>query len=148
MWYMLILHTSVVYEEKASKEQRQNLRITKAKEKEMEAKKVCEETMKELHKNGPTHIEKLTVQVLKDLIQYVFKSDEYKKDKIRKPELRAITRSHYEAYCAANKQPYSAEDEAENMLENSSAEILEEEKDADTSSGIDDEHDVCNFVSI
>ena len=59
MWYMLILHTSVVYEEKASKEQRQNLRIIKAKEKEMEAKKVCEETMKELHRNGPTHIENL-----------------------------------------------------------------------------------------
>ena len=85
---------------------------------------------------------------MKDLIQYVFKSDEYKKDRIRKPELRAITQSHYEAYCAWNIQSYSAEDETENMLDNSSAEILDEEKDADTSSRIDDEHDVCNFVSI
>ena len=85
---------------------------------------------------------------MKDLIQYVFKSDEYKKDRIWKTELRAITQSNYEAYCAGNNQPYSAEDKTKNILDNSSTVILEEEKDADTSSGIDDEHDVCNFVSI
>ena len=75
--------------------------------------------MATINEKGLDHISKLTVPVLKHLLQYVFLSDDYKRTDIRKPELIEIVRIKYEEFVSQKGEAaYSAEipDEEESLL--------------------------------
>ena len=54
--------------------------------------------MKDIAEKGKQHLDEITVKVLKDLIQLVFKSDKYKNKEHRKLQLKAIAKGLYNKY--------------------------------------------------
>ena len=61
--------------------------------------------MELLGEKGTVHIQKLTVPVMKDLLRFVFCSEDYKRTDLRKPALIALVTSKYEDYLKGNIAP-------------------------------------------
>ena len=97
-------------EKRLEKIKRQKLKHQKMKQKEKEAREICVKAMQELSEKGDGHITKLTVPVMKALIQYVFKKDAYKRTDIRKAGWVTLVQTMYEEYLKSNQpNAYSAE---------------------------------------
>ena len=96
-------------DDQAAKAARKKLQQEKQKEKENKARETCEKTMELLGEKGTVHIQKLTVPVMKDLLRFVFCSEDYKRTDLRKPALIALVTSKYEferEYCATTGKQY------------------------------------------
>ena len=84
--------------ETAERAARKAAKENKRKEKEKQEREICERTMAAIKDKGINHVTRLTVPVLKYLLQYVFLSDEYKRTDLRKPELIEIVRIKYDEF--------------------------------------------------
>ena len=88
--------------DQAAKAARKKLQQEKQKENKNKARETCEKTMELLGGKGTVHIQKLTVPVMKDLLRFVFCSEDYKRTDLRKPALIALVTSKYEDYLKGN----------------------------------------------
>ena len=113
------------------KEDRKQLRLKKKREEEKKAKEVCEQTMKDIAEKGKGHLDKLTVKVLKDLIQFFFKSDEYTNKDHCKPQLKVIAKGLYEEYVLKHGLLFDA---GEKRNTNDDAEVLHDSESSGESS--------------
>ena len=112
-------------EQRLEKTEKQKVKNKKMDQKEKEAREICVKVMQELSKKGDAHIPKLTIPVMKALIQHVFKKDDYKRTDICKTGWVTLVQTMYEEYLKNNDpNAYSAE---VNEVEATTAETTTEE---------------------
>jgi len=88
-------------EEGANQEERRLEKAAKEREMMQQSFLKCQDIMTQLAAQGAVYIRTLKVDDLKAVIRYQFKSKDYKKKGIKKPELQLIVTRLYEEYLQA-----------------------------------------------